>query len=341
MAVLILSCARPGSEAPPTGPGPVSGSVAASACPACAALRSSPSAPGGVADTLGTDEAHPPADPHGTNCAVCHHPGGRHLSDTHDWLPTCTTSECHPKAWTETVFHRVEPAVFRDCTNCHRPHTWKASGEDCRSCHGPRGTPAAVTPMAAFPHERHESLACTTCHAVGEGRHATPASPDPARCQSCHHGPPAVASCGNCHAPDELAGRREVPVMLTLARNAAPRSRRLGFDHARHRELACATCHAAGHETPVRVDCASCHRRHDLTHAACGTCHEAPPAGAHRLALHETGCAGTACHDDIGLTRLTDRREVCLACHADQVRHQAGKVCASCHLVSLGHGAGS
>src|SRR5262245_54921435 len=111
-----------------------------------------------------------PDDPHVFGCAGCH--GADPAAPVANLRATCTRSGCHPQAWTRTVFHRVDPSVFTNCTNCHLPHAWVANGDDCASCHaalrGPEGTVAvhAFAATSAFPHDRHARLDCSVCHRV-------------------------------------------------------------------------------------------------------------------------------------------------------------------------------
>lgn len=328
---VLFGCGRPDPEESP--PGPV-------------AVSSIPADERGAAAGPAYARPDDPPDPHGPDCTICHQPGNAHQAPRGGWLPTCSTAGCHPKAWTETVSHRVDPEVFKDCTNCHRPHVWKAVGADCRSCHGPGGTTAAMAAMATtsatsgFLHDRHAALKCAACHAAGEG-HATIPSLSPADCQACHHSPAGAAACGACHPSSELAGSRRVNVSMTLSRATPARRHQLPFDHARHAGMACTACHIGALDGPVNVDCAACHGAHREADLTCRTCHAAPPPGVHPIRVHETGCAGSACHDTPALTALPRPRELCLACHGAQVDHQPGKACATCHLMSIGHGAGS
>ncbi|MDZ4804360.1 MAG: hypothetical protein SGI90_05830 [Candidatus Eisenbacteria bacterium] len=254
-------------------------------------------------------------------------------------MPTCTTSGCHPKAWTETIFHRVDPEIFKDCTNCHVPHAWKAVGADCRSCHGNAATPAATAAMASFVHDRHADLECAVCHQSTE-RHGSLVITANRQCQACHHGPPPAAACGACHGATEISGQRIETVLMRLSAGTPPRERPMEFDHARHTGVACETCHITPIEGGVRADCAGCHQKHDRPEASCRTCHAAPPAGVHSLKVHDTGCAGSGCHTDNGIESTRYTRELCLSCHTELFDHQPGKACASCHLVALGHTGG-
>lgn len=133
-------------------------------------------------------------DAHEFACAQCHHPHVRHSAE--EWKETCTS--CHVRAWNESVMHRVDPEVFQDCTNCHRPHVWTADADDCLGCHGdihgPAGEVAAGSLPGAgtFPHGRHADLACSACHR-SETRHAELLLDDHRVCMDCHHGTGAFA----------------------------------------------------------------------------------------------------------------------------------------------------
>jgi hypothetical protein len=284
------------------------------------------SEPGGVSASM---------DPHPFACAGCHHP---HTSSEPPptWLPTCTASGCHPKAWTETIFHRVDPEIFKDCTHCHVPHVWKAVGADCRSCHGPgaSATPVAVQAMAAFPHERHAGFECTVCHETTDS-HASLIVTADAQCQACHHTPPVADNCATCHSGSEIAGRRVEAVSMKLSRSGPVRKRSLDFDHSRHTSLDCKSCHSAPFDAAPRVDCASCHDNHHKIDAQCQACHQPPPPGVHPLSVHETGCA--ACHATPGFESMAGSRNLCLSCHRTLENHQPGKACSTCHLVTMGH----
>ncbi|TPW16766.1 MAG: hypothetical protein FD129_629 [bacterium] len=305
--------------------------------------RSSPGEdhPGSIVSPAALDTSSGVSGFQGDSCKPCHDPNKPAPNRERDgWLPTCTTAGCHPRAWNETIFHRVDPEVFKDCINCHVPHVWKAVGADCLSCHGTGGTRVAKAAMAAFPHERHASLECATCH-ESRDRHATLLVTRKEQCQACHHGPPAVASCTTCHSAADRTGQRAVGATMKLSGNTPPRERTLKFDHARHEDLDCGACHGDPIGGGARVDCRECHHDHDRPDAACGACHRDPPEKVHSILVHETGCAAAECHSRNGLESIAPPRELCLACHSYAVDHQPGKACASCHLVTLGHGGGS
>jgi hypothetical protein len=296
----------------------------AAGCPACVEMLASR-----PAETFA-------ADPHAARCEACHHPhwAGRDVP-VHR---SCTASECHPRAWPRTRFHRVQAAAFLNCTNCHRPHTWVARGEECRSCHADLLAAAGAPPAAAgagpapFSHAVHSDLECGRCHDLETG-HGVLRITSPADCVACHHGPPAVAACERCHAAGEIAGPRAVQVPLQLAVWDAPRQRVLPFDHARHAGIACTTCHGPGPSLPARRDCAACHAPHHAAAARCIACHPTPPPpGTHGLEVHAGGC--DTCHGATSFVELPARRDLCLVCHQAQVDHMPGGSCAACHKLT-------
>jgi hypothetical protein len=324
-----------------TGPGP----FARAPLPSGAA---GPPGPGVCPECRELDARLPAAvrgrDPHELPCGSCHHPHGESRTDR-EWMQTCTTSGCHPRAWTETIFHRVEPEVFVRCANCHSPHVWTADGNDCASCHAPSTDPAvptrevAVAAMAAFPHERHAALACSTCHA-SEDRHASVLPMTSDDCQTCHHEAPVALDCARCHGGAELADVRRLTVPMRVAFDRGPEPRVLPFDHQWHRHLPCATCHTSLEERSPTVDCASCHEGHHRADVFCGQCHNTPPKEVHPITLHDRGCAGSGCHGATGFEEMTESRDLCLACHQEQKEHEPQGICSSCHLVTFGQGAG-
>lgn len=270
-------------------------------------------------------------DPHGEDCAQCHldaEPGTEQRT-ARDWANTCQNDACHPRAWTETVFHRLDPDVFIECVNCHRPHAWAREGADCASCHG-GGPEAALAAFGeSFDHSRHTGVPCARCHA-SESKHATPRMTGIGDCRDCHHGPESGASeCATCHAqggrgaPGEWAGR------FTFSARTPARARTLPFDHERHAGLDCETCHATG--GAFTADCASCHAEHHEAQRDCRTCHQPPPERVHQLSVHRTTCAGAGCHGSLEMFDKPRERAICLACHVQQEAHYPGKDCVQCH----------
>ncbi len=281
-------------------------------------------------------------DPHTFACKVCHDRFVQKAPE--EWRKTCYSVGCHPRAWPKTVMHRVDPAVFENCLNCHHPHTWRANAGDCLSCHGdlggPRGTVPAteVSGVGTFPHGPHLALPCARCH-DSTHQHAKLLVTSAAQCQSCHHGASGAAACTTCHGGAQTDFTRNLDVSMKLSVWPAAETRTLPFDHGKHRRLACESCHAPGHvETPV-ARCASCHDAHHRPEARCIACHRPPAAGAHDLAVHTGGCR--TCHGASSFAHMIQSRNFCLGCHQEQVDHMEGKNCAGCHkITAAGAGGG-
>ncbi len=198
--------------------------------------------------------------------------------------------------------------------------------------------PALVAPRAppdTFPHNRHRSLSCITCHLSKQG-HGRLAFETPRGCQICHHQAPASAECATCHRTEALAAPKSVTILVAVA-HAPPRSHPALFDHSRHARRKCVECHT----TPVSLApgaealrCAACHDDHHAAGRPCATCHteigpearaaHAPPLDAHR--------ACDACHLPDIVARLVPDRALCLTCHAAQRDHYAAQECTTCHF---------
>lgn len=275
-------------------------------------------------------------DPHEFACASCHHPHTKKSAE--EWRRTCQSSGCHPRAWTRSIYHRLDPEVFQDCRNCHGAHVWTVDGTDCASCHadihGPEGTVPAtdVAGVETFRHDLHEDFDCATCHR-SEVRHAALLVTEKSQCMDCHHRGDHGMECASCHGSELAAATRPRAVDLRLSVWPESRSRRLPFDHERHRGLDCASCHDPGADFALAADCASCHQEHHRLEADCVTCHTAPADDAHGLAVHETRtCSGSGCHQR-GFETMPLQRNFCVSCHQEQIAHYPGRDCASCHKI--------
>ncbi|WP_242395584.1 hypothetical protein [Anaeromyxobacter oryzisoli] len=246
-------------------------------------------------------------------CATCHRASPEFalwMGGTHH---TVACQRCH-HATTEQGL-----AMLRSFVAGERPTGKHADVEvgACASCHfshDPRW-PQVGGSRGHKLHYEEKGIACVRCHAAS--MHGF--EPIASRCQECHPGhavnDPKMASlhCFACH--DFLA---DGPGLRPTRRD-------------------CLRCHTAQgirapmSDSPVKMECASCHRPHrprGRTLAACAECHT-PEAmaqgGLHGIAAHRT-CLD--CHrphvwiaDASGCTR----------CHAGARRHAAGKPCLDCH----------
>jgi hypothetical protein len=323
-------------------------------------------------------------DPHKGSCGMCHRPHTQTKKE--ETVRTCSTRECHG-LWNQIPFHygAQHRRKALQCTLCHSPHAARVDASDCVGCHqrvrdyapgqrlfpplpfdtlealrqswapeapsaperpskvkgdapplDPAPEPVPKTPAAvssdSFPHARHKSLACLTCHLSKTGAKLT--FEPPRGCQICHHQQPATANCRKCHEagslPEVIA--REVAVR---AAGKPPRERGVGFRHEIHDSVACTACHGEP-VTLLPVDsaatCQGCHDRHHTEGRDCSACHRvATITQVHtgRTPIHRD-CG--ACHDREAIRGLTPTRSFCLACHGPAVDHFPGRQCATCHL---------
>ena len=297
----------------------------------------------------------PADDPHDGTCASCHNP--HEQATPAEAAETCASAGCHTDAEALTPFHRgLDDDVAADCMYCHQAHDFRVDGENCLACHQDvfDDTPMAQAPASPFIHAalpqrqqlpqegpdfrhvEHRDLACADCHA-SEPEHGALTVTTVADCRSCHHTEPVSADCASCHNEVSRVGTGaalEVHRTLSLSVGERP-DRALPFDHARHADLSCASCHAAGpDQSAAQADCASCHEEHHTPVATCASCHVPAAEGAHQVETAHVGCSGSGCHTDLPFQALERTRAVCLGCHQDQVDHRPGEDCADCHAMT-------
>ena len=206
---------------------------------------------------------------------------------------------------------------------------------------------ARSTRVEDFPHSAHVEIACRVCHTAPRGHtvHSTlpcaechrssvlvtRQSLTPADCMACHHNPERGIPCSSCH---KAPGPRTVQQSVQLSVWSAPRTKALTYDHGRHDEVECRTCHQQPNTMRPTRACASCHQEHHNAAARCQSCH-APSATAHDAGAH-LGCLGSGCHNAPDVDAMSGDRVVCLVCHQAQENHEVGKECADCHQVRPG-----
>lgn len=269
----------------------------------------------------------------GTDCITCHLPHAARVDPS-------DCAGCHAAVKARRAGRLNPPMPFDTTAALHRvslvPRRWfPAKGKgDAPFVDDPPG--GLVSPPAdSFPHERHKSLSCITCH-LSTQEHGRLAFEAPRGCQICHHQAPTASDCTSCHARSALVVQESVTVRVHVA-NAPERSHRVRFDHAKHASLRCVECHTS----PVSLDpgpdvirCAACHDAHHAASRSCVACHSAigpeietahaPPVSAHE--------ACDACHLPDIVGRLVPDRELCLTCHAKQRDHYATRECTVCHF---------
>lgn len=221
-----------------------------------------------------------------------------------------------PVAALETVEEEAEPSAF-----LHAPHKTL----ECSRCH--RSIPG---------HTDHGQAACTDCHPT-PARFASVAVPTRAECLSCHHDPARDMGCTECHERSGLYSGNTA-VTLELPVWAAPRTRRLLFDHTTHRGRSCDTCHPSRPAYTPSRDCGACHGPHHTMEARCSSCHVAPDDPSIHAGDAHRACDAAGCHDAGVIAALPWERATCLTCHEAQVRHEAPRRCLDCHPVTAGAG---
>lgn len=193
-------------------------------------------------------------------------------------------------------------------------------------------TDVSASPSDTFPHDRHDRLACLTCHDLRSRERLTFEAPR--GCQICHHQRPAQADCASCHQPGEIA--ETLPEQVAVAVPKHDRRRRtVQFPHVKHDTLACTSCHVA----PVTLapadsvrTCAGCHADHHAESRNCAACHRTAGITApHQLPV-QAHVACDACHTATTVARLVPTRSFCLACHHPQQDHYEPKECSTCHF---------
>ncbi|MES2306266.1 MAG: hypothetical protein V4558_12200 [Gemmatimonadota bacterium] len=201
---------------------------------------------------------------------------------------------------------------------------------------GPRAETSARATLDSFPHARHTSLPCLTCHTVNRAKNGL-VFEAPRGCDLCHHqsamaGKVAASDCLRCHAAAKIAVAKPTTVAVRVG-TRAPVPRQVLFRHEIHQKLDCAACHQAPNIVPpdsVR-SCVACHDQHHAEQRDCSSCHSrAENRTAHTRATH-TGC--DACHTATRIAILTPSRTFCLTCHQPQRNHQPAAECSSCHFL--------
>ncbi len=279
----------------------------------------------------------------GKDCVSCHHWQQRTCEGCHRQGPE------QPIAWRGLTFpHKPHATSTAACGRCHvydasiKVMQLKVTPQDCRSCHHAPATPGGQPPAAcaachnagpdrtftvggkSFPHPRHRSVDCRSCHMFSSPRPgAAAAHRVEADCQGCHH--QSQVACATCHG--------EGP-----AQPVAFRSTR--FPHDVHvGSLACADCHkptppgTAGSGMRLEPGCPQCHHEAEMK-PACSSCHgaEGPTQPVTWRGIrfpHAVHAGGLACADCHKATPQGLRLEAgCPTCHHVE---GAAPACATCH----------
>ncbi len=257
-------------------------------------------------------------DPHRGQCGDCHNPH----TQTHpiEAIKNCTSAGCHVE-WRDIPFHaganhRSLAVQPGECITCHNPHAARLDASDCQGCH------AAVAQK--YPRFRNIPQRFDTTRALRGAEKVT--------------------------APKAMSFEKEA-VPKKPPRTMAPDS----FEHARHRALACLTCHPVQGSARLSFEaprgCSICHHQ-SPDENRCDNCHQPAQLAAPRS---ETVTVAVRDHAPVpravGFRHETHQRLRCVNCHttsvtlapADSVRscsachddhHQAGRSCGTCHNVT-------
>jgi hypothetical protein len=266
-------------------------------------------------------EFDPARDPHRGQCGDCHNPHTQ--ASPVEAAKTCTSAKCHAD-WRSDPFHSgaTHRAVSEKCTLCHEPHHAKVDPSDCAGCH------AAVRERRGGQHLT-PPLPFDTTKALQRVSWA-PANHFPRGHGPFFDDPP---SGGDPDGGDRAAVDT--------------------FPHARHKQLACITCHASAtthtrltfqpprgcqichHQAPQSSSCTSCHPPTEIARPESVEARVAVAGAPVRLHAtrfsHErhSGVKCVACHTTPATLDPVPAVAGCAACHDDH--HAQGKPCAVCH----------
>lgn len=265
------------------------------------------------------DTFDPARDPHNQTCGMCHNP--HEQTRPADALKSCASAGCHSD-WRAEPFHvgATHKRVAQQCALCHNPHGAKVDAADCTGCHAAvkKRSGGRTRPPQAFDttHVQRTSLLILE--------------------------EPELRGKGDAHPP-RAAPNPQSPVPSPVD----------SFPHARHKQLACITCHtttnpnqrltftpprgclACHHQKPAESKCASCHSAAEIApphqESVAVAVPEHPPRQRPVAFKHEShaGVACVECHT-AAVTLHPDSTVIgCTTCH-DQ-HHAAKRDCATCH----------
>lgn len=282
-------------------------------------------------------EFHRTKKPEKFDCNTCHEAHG----EREDLRKSC--HRCH----TEQAKQPKTVAARHDrCSECHKPHEFKATFAGCRDCHKDQ-----TTMLAAWKSETHAD--CTNCHKPHSLRE------EDTTCAKCHKKPGHKhKSCTTCHDPHQSKAD-----VKTCASCHGRESHALERGPGKHRAALCLTCHAPhaqqgtstvckkchGKEaqavTVAKIEkhtrCVNCHSNHAFSTdvSTCRTCHQNPTTGAHTgkcsdcHSVHGPPLGQAAscrnCHKEIA--QPAGKHAKCDSCHKNAHGEVKSAPCASCH----------
>jgi len=283
-------------------------------------------------------EFHRNKEPDKFNCDTCHEAHGPREA----LYGSC--SRCHEAKAKQKV---TVAAQHERCSQCHKPHEFKATFDGCRKCHEKQTTQLvswdakthAECTNCHKPHsEKEEKTTCVTCHRKNAGhRHKSCTN-----CHDPHQSKAEVKQCSECHKPQSTQ----------LARAVAPhRAQVCQTCHAPHAmaqtSKVCSKCHGKQSQavSTARIErhtvCANCHQGHAFRAqvTACNSCHKNPTTGAHTgecVRCHTPhgppiGLAASCrnCHKDV--KQPGGKHAQCKTCHKSAHGEVKLPACESCH----------
>jgi hypothetical protein len=253
--LLLLLAAACGPGEPPGPPPPEAPPVPEASVSETSAVPSSEPAPGVAAESALApgSGAFPHGEHRGVQCAICHSSLPSHT--THGDVE-CTACHGVPEGYGMVPVRSAE-----DCLACHHD---PERAMDCRTCHGSEGGGQVSVQVAfnlvegssptarslVFPHDRHGTWSCTTCHTEGV-RYGV--SRDCASCHSLHHRP--ESDCAACHRP---AVERHT-LEAHLGCNASGCHGQVDLTSLAEGRTMCLICHPGRRLHEPGPPCAQCH----------------------------------------------------------------------------------
>ena len=180
----------------------------------------------------------------------------------------------------------------------------------------------AAKDFSRFPHSNanHQRLPCLLCHRREDNSVRPTRSTQHTPCAGCHSQQFAASSgplCAICHTSSEPKGKDQKPFPSLKSFN-------LTFAHAKHRSVACATCHKSASRgvalsIPSGVD----------AHATCFQCHT-PRAQSNGHDI--SSCA--VCHKTGPFARASTSSKAFRASFSHEQHRSEGLNCADCHKIT-------
>jgi hypothetical protein len=243
----------------------------------------------------------PRRDPHGGKCGMCHN---MHTNvEPKDALKSCATAGCHDD-WERVDTGKIHRQAVENCETCHTPHAARVDASDCAGCH--ERTRGSITG------KRKPPLPFDTTKAL----------------RSLSVLPDQLGPHGKGDAPPD----EDPPAAFV---SPAPAD---SFEHARHKDVACLTCHTTTSATSSLTFASprGCQLCHHSTGAGrdCAACHEASTLAPEPSRVTVTVPAHAARPREVEFQHARHAELACKECHTTPVSLEPAaqvKTCTSCH----------